>query len=183
MAVRRSLTSLTEEFASMRGVSTDNAVRIALIEAISREEDSVATPGVSETSSIAPEAVPVAEEIVMRRVSIAYMDGQDNESRKIYENLVVLSFFLIPPLVWDLFISDRGLHFAVLFPVIAIYIVLGYFYHRGVTESTKMRSKGREKINNDIAGMKSELPRGLEFLAHGPTFMDVLLSSTESEPS
>lgn len=39
MAVRRTIGSLTLEFAEMRGVSPDNAVRIALIEALEKEQE------------------------------------------------------------------------------------------------------------------------------------------------
>ena len=36
MATRRTIDSLVEEFASIRGVSNDNAIRIALMEAVAR---------------------------------------------------------------------------------------------------------------------------------------------------
>lgn len=58
MAVRRTLDSLVEKFASMRGVSNDNAIRIALMDAIAREEE----------PELEPEVWPVAREIMRRRV-------------------------------------------------------------------------------------------------------------------
>jgi hypothetical protein len=48
-------------------------------------------------------------------------------------------------------------------------------------KSKEERSKGRVTINKDIVEMKNKLPDGLEFLADGPTYMDVLLSSFEQE--
>jgi hypothetical protein len=39
MAVRRTIDPLTRQSAEMRGVSLDNAVRIALMEALAREQE------------------------------------------------------------------------------------------------------------------------------------------------
>lgn len=89
MATRRTLDSLVEEFASMRGVSNDNAIRIALMDAIAREEE----------PELEPEVWPVVRDIMKRRVWVAYMDGQDNGSKTVFEDIasacVILTFILI----------------------------------------------------------------------------------------
>jgi hypothetical protein len=83
MAIRRTIDSLAEEFASLRNVSKDNALRIALIEAIARKEEHDFEP------EIVPEVVPVAEKVVALRAWTAYMDGQESGSRKVFEEIAM----------------------------------------------------------------------------------------------
>lgn len=56
-----------------------------------------------------------------------------------------------------------------------------YYYWRSIEKTKRERSRGREAINKGVAEMKTKLPDGLEFLADGPTYMDVLLFSFEQE--
>jgi hypothetical protein len=165
MAVRRTIDSLVEDFASMRGVSKDNAVYIALTDAIAREEE--------------PEFLPVAKEIVMRRVWIAYMDGQDNGSNKVFEEIAIACVMLTLFLILGLFAP--GMRVGLIGFVIIVSVVSLYSYFRITERRKEERSKSREAIINDIAEMKNDLPTGLEFLTGGPTYMDVFLSSFEEE--
>jgi hypothetical protein len=169
MATRRTIDSLVEEFASMRGVSNDNAIRIALMEAIAREEE----------PELEPEVWPVAKEIMMRRVWVAYMDGQDSGSSNVFNDIASACFVLTPILILGLF--SRGVREGCVGLVIIVGVVSLYYYHRSMEKSKEERSKGRVTINKDIVEMKNKLPDGLEFLADGPTYMDVLLSSFEQE--
>lgn len=166
MATRRTIDSLVEEFASMRGVSNDNAIRIALMEAIEREEEEAE-----------PDIPPVAKEIVMRRVWIAYTEGQDSGSGKVFEDMagpcVMLTIFLILGLL------ARGVREGIIGVVVIASLVSLYYYHRSAEKTKLEHAKSRKAINEDIARMKRNLPSGLRFLADGPTHMDVLLSSFE----
>jgi len=153
----------------LRGVSNDNALRIALIEAIAREEE----------PELVPEVVPVARKIVMQRVWIASLDGQDSGSRMVFEETAAPCVILTLLLLLGLFFP--GVRLGVMGLVTIVSILSLYFYWRSGAKSTRARSKDRETINRDIAAMKNELPDGLEFLLGGPTFMDVLLSSTEEK--
>ena len=170
MATRRTLDSLAEEFATMRGVSNDNAIRIALMEAIAREEE----------PELEPEVWPVAREIMMRRVWVAYMDGQDSGSTKVFEDIAGPCVILTLILILGLF--SRGVRAGSILLVVIVGIVSLYYYWRSIEKTKQERSRGRETINKGVAKMKHTLPDGLEFLADGPTYMDVILTSFEEEP-
>lgn len=58
MAVRRTVGSLAEELASLGGVSKNNAVRIALSEAIAREGGFESVPDLEGATSLVPAIVP-----------------------------------------------------------------------------------------------------------------------------
>jgi hypothetical protein len=167
MATRRTIDSLVEEFASIRGVSNDNAVRIALMEAIAREEEPE------------PEISPVAKEIMMRRVWIAYMEGQDGGSHKVLEDMTVPCVFSTLVLILSLFAP--GVRFGFVGVAIIVSTLSLYYFHRSIEKSKDEHSKNREALYDDIAEMEKKVPSGLEFLADGPTYMDVIISSLEEQ--
>ena len=169
MATRRTLDSLVEEFASMRGVSNDNAIRIALMDAIAREEE----------PDLEPEVWPVVREIMRRRVWVAYMDGQNSGSKKVFDDIASACVILTLILILGLFF--RGERGGSMLLVIIVGIVSLYSYWRSIEKTKHERSRGREAINKGVAEMKTKLPDGLEFLADGPTYMEVFLTSFEQE--
>jgi hypothetical protein len=164
MATRRTIDSLAEEFASIRGVDNDNAIRIALMEAIEREEE----------PDFDSEVISVAETIMKRRVWIAYTEGRDSGSHQVREEMGIPCVGLMFFLIFGLF-SPANRMGMLSFATFTSIILLG-FYYRSVEKSKKERSKYREMVNEEIAKMKDELPDALEFLKYGPTITDTLLS-------
>jgi hypothetical protein len=121
----------------------------------------------------------VVEAIVKRRVLIAHMDGQDWESRSIYSDVMSASVFLTFYLIMGLVFSSMRLGMLIL--VIIVSIVSIYFYNRRQERAIEKRAKQREELHKQIAKTRKEVPGELQFLADGPTFMDIDLSSEEGE--
>jgi hypothetical protein len=121
----------------------------------------------------------VVEEIVTLRVLIAYMDGEDDQSSRISGEVLSATFVLVLVLILGLVVS--AIREGALLVAIGVSIASMYLYHRRLTRATRERSKHREGLNKQIAELHDGLPRELEFLSDGPTFVGWLCSSDESK--
>lgn len=63
--------------------------------------------------------------------------------------------------------------------VIIVSIVSIYFYNRGLAKEIEERSKQRESLTGQIAELRNKVPRELEFLSDGPSFVEMFCSSDE----
>jgi len=160
MAVRRSVDSLIQEFAKMRGVSPDHAVRIAISEALERKRGigEEAKEEVSHASSI--------EAIYARGLAIAGSCGEDKATSQICSNvgptIVLFAIFLLG----SAFV-ERSLQSVILVFVLLCLVSL-YFYWRSLQKIGRSRKQLRTSLALEIEELSQRFPDRLSFLAEPP---------------
>lgn len=158
MAVRRSIDHLVQRFAEIRGVEPDQAVRIAVTEALEREQQGVEDPEEKESQAA------IIEEIDAMRLAIAESSGEDQAAGKLWRDVwppVVSIMFLI---LCDSFM-DKPLQ-ASLIAIILICFVLLCFYWNSLIKQSKTRKEFRKSLTLGIEELAKELPYELRFLAN-----------------
>lgn len=157
MAVRRTIDSLAKEYASLRGVSADNAVRIALAEAIQREDD-------SEDPEIDKVARAVRA-VVARQITIAHFRAEEDTRTRISETMV-------PPIVLGLlWLTGAAFIRLRLQAVVLATVLIGaasiYYSYRSLRKGKLEAERVRATLRSEITELGASLPGSLEFLVEG----------------
>ena len=163
MAVRRSIDSLTRQFAEMRGVSLDNAVRIALIEALAREQETAQEDEEGESHESLIEAIDA------RRLAIAGSFAEEAGLDRIgsetlppmglaivWLTAAIFAAFFIRPLL------------AAIIGIILLFAVFAYLTSRSIDKRCESGRKMREALALEIKELGKRLPNRLTFLASVP---------------
>jgi hypothetical protein len=161
MAVRRSIDSLIREFAEIRGVTPDYAVRIAVTEALERERERIEEP--EEEASYAS----TIEAIDARRLAIARCCGQDTAEDELCSEAGAPAALITIYLLGGAILA-RPLQLAILV-FFLLCLVSMYFYWRRVRRKRESRKQMRESLALEIEELGKGLPERLRFLGGWPT--------------
>ena len=163
MAVRKTVDYLTQQFAETRGVSPDNAVRIALMEALAREQERA-----EEDEEVASHE-SLIEAIDARRLVIAGIfaeeAGLDRIGSEVLPPMALAIVWLVAAVFAAFFV--RPLLFAMI-GIILLFVVFAYLTSRSVEKRCESGRHMREALALEIKELGKRLPNRLSFLANVP---------------
>lgn len=157
MATRRTVASLAAEFASLRGVSEDAAIRIALTEAIDREGEP------DERLQLSKLEVEAVSAVVANRIGKAFSAGYKWGVREFWSDIEGPLFLLIIFLAVTAFV--RGLRLGAFGISFAIVIGVTIWMSRKWPRQLEEQRRERDAMEQNIRSGGSELPYELEFLS------------------
>jgi hypothetical protein len=175
MVVRKSIEYQIQEFAELRGVTPDLAVRIAITEALDREQKEA--EDFEEDASHAS----TLEAIDARRIAIAASSGQDIGVDGVCADLWPAAAILTVYLLVVTFFS-RPLK-PVVFAFVLFCIAVSYIYGRSLAKQSESRKQMRKSLKLEVEELSRGLPDRLRFLAAPPSEEDpyINLSMLENE--
>ncbi|WP_263350344.1 hypothetical protein [Acidicapsa acidisoli] len=173
MAIRRSIDSLIQEFAEMRGVSADYAVRLAVSEALQRDRGRGKKAKEDASHARSKEAkeqalhAPSIEAIYARGLAIAGSRGEDKAVGQLCSDLGPPVVIIAICLLGDAFF-ERYLQSTVL-ALVSLGLISSYIYWRSLQKIGKSREQMRASLALEIEELSQKLPDQLSFLADPPT--------------
>jgi uncharacterized membrane protein len=165
MAVRRTIDSLTAEVASSRGVSKDNAIRIALTEALAHSKE-------PEPDSNIDASADIIRKIVFRQICLASIAANGYTRSQMWEEMVSPIGFALFYLTVAFALQEVGVERfslqAMVILLVPIGVALLYYYHSRTLNPRKREEEQRcEKLKKEIQSLGVCLPDNLEFLCDG----------------
>lgn len=159
MATRQTIDFLTHQFAQMRGVSPDNAVRIALMEALEREQERA-----EEDEKDASHASTI-ERTDARRLAFAGSCGAEQGLCRIGSDAFPPYYLIIMWLISAVFAPfvSRSLQFAYLF-IVLFFLLFAYWPWRSVEKQREYGRQMRKSLGLGIEELGKGLPKRLVFL-------------------
>jgi hypothetical protein len=162
MAVRRTINSLAEEFAFSQGVSMDNAIRIALAEAIARSKEPEPDSDIEETAS-------TIRKIVLNQICLASIEANGYTRHQMWEEMGTpigfALFYLTVAFALQVVGVERFSVLAMVILVIPIGVALLYYYYtRTLNHRKREEEQRREKLKKEIQSLGMSLPDSLQFL-------------------
>lgn len=163
MATHRSIDSLVEEFASLRGVSKDSAIRIALTEAIARDE---------EPNSEINETASTIRKIVLNQICLARIGANGYTRAQMWEEMdtpigFALFYLFVASGLQEVGVEHFSLQAMVILVVPMGVALLYYYYTRTLNKRKSEEEQRREKLEREIHILGGSLPDSLEFLCEG----------------
>lgn len=163
MAVRKTIDHLTQQFAEIRGISPDNAVRVALMEALEREQES------AELDEEVAAQESLIEAIDARRLVIAGIfaeeAGLDRIGSAVLPPFVFAIWWLVVAVLSAFFV--RPLLFAMI-DMILLFALFAYLTSRSVKKRRESGRQMRKALTVEIRELAKKLPDRLSFLASVP---------------
>jgi hypothetical protein len=186
MAVRRAartIDSLAEEFASSHGLSKDNAIHIALTEAIARSEE----PGINSYKEKSARAV---RKVVFRQICLASICANSETRSQMWKELRTtigggLFCLTVGFALQAVGVEQFSLEGMVILGVPAS-VALLYYYSRTLSQRDREEKQRREILAKEIYGLGAVLPENLRFLCDGTAddldFLVCLQKDEKQEP-